>query len=200
MEKKFWPSFQKCRFECDFPKVRNGFSDSFKQHEKSDGSTSLAYLLDRVLSKKWTYESTFTLNMVFIFFQDVDTYKSSTKDDIMNWITTLKKCGVPHDWMVILVEAPDSRKAANKLLPRASVVDKLRTDIGTKNADRCFSLLGRCQTVNGANCQSFCQSTRLDYLRAPNNSVTISNFPCRWCVFQVWIPITYYISYSVQSS
>ena len=75
-------------------------------------------------------------------FQDVDTYKNSTKDDIMNWITTLKKCGVPHDWMVILVEAPDSRKATNKLLPRASVVDKLRTDIGTKNADRCFSLLG----------------------------------------------------------
>ena len=131
--------------------------------------------------------------MIDIFFQDVDTYKSSTKDDIMNWITTLKKCGVPHDWMVILVEAPDSRKAANKLLPRASVVDKLRTDIGTKNADRCFSLLGRCQTVNGANCQSFCQSTRLDYLRAPNNSVTISNFPCRWCVFQVWIPIMYLI-------
>ena len=75
---------------------------------------------------------------------DVDSYKNSNKDEIMNWITTLKKCGVPHDWMVILVEAPDSRKStANKLLPRASVVDKLRTDIGTKNADRCFSLLGK---------------------------------------------------------
>ena len=82
-------------------------------------------------------------------FQDVDTYKNSTKDDIMNWITTLKKCGVPHDWMVILVEAPDSRKATNKLLPRASVVDKLRTDIGTKNADRCFSLLGTYQSGSG---------------------------------------------------
>ena len=67
----------------------------------------------------------------------------------MNWITTLKKCGVPHDWMVILVEAPDSRKATNKLLPRASVVDKLRTDIGTKNADRCFSLLGTYQFGSG---------------------------------------------------
>ena len=84
---------------------------------------------------------------VYILFQDVDTYKNSTKDEIMNWITTLKKCAVPHDWMVILVESPDSRKTSKALLPRSSVLDKLRTDIGTKNADRCFSLLGKFLTA-----------------------------------------------------
>ena len=61
---------------------------------------------------------------------------------MQNWLTTLKKCGNPHDWIVVLVEAPDSRKVSNKLLPRTSVLDKLKTDVGTKHAERCYSLIG----------------------------------------------------------
>ena len=73
----------------------------------------------------------------------MDTYKNSGKDEIMDWITTLKKCGTAHDWMVVLVETPESRKGANKLLPRTSVVDRLRTDVGTKFSDRCLTLTGK---------------------------------------------------------
>lgn len=82
--------------------------------------------------------------MLIFAFQEMDTYKSNTKDEIMNWITTLKKCGAPHDWMVILVETPESRRSTNKLLPRTSVVDKLRTDVGSKYAERCITLMGTC--------------------------------------------------------
>ena len=74
--------------------------------------------------------------------QDIDTYKNSAKDEIMDWMNTLKKCGTAHDWMVVLVETPESRKGANKLLPRTSVVDRLRTDVGTKFSDRCLTLTG----------------------------------------------------------
>ena len=76
----------------------------------------------------------------------MDTYKNSGKDEIMDWITTLKKCGTAHDWMVVLVETPESRKGANKLLPRTSVVDRLRTDVGTKFSDRCLTLTGKPDT------------------------------------------------------
>jgi len=78
-----------------------------------------------------------------IAFQDLETYKNTTKEEVMTWITSLKKCGSPHDWMVVLVENPDSRKGTNKLLPRTSVVDKLRADLGTKYADKCLTLTGK---------------------------------------------------------
>ena len=61
----------------------------------------------------------------------------------MDWLTTLKKCGTPHDWMVILVESSDSRRGTNKLLPRTSVVDRLRTDVGSKYSERCLTVNGK---------------------------------------------------------
>ena len=82
------------------------------------------------------------LYLYFYILQDIDTYKNSAKDEIMDWMNTLKKCGTAHDWMVVLVETPESRKGANKLLPRTSVVDRLRTDVGTKFSDRCLTLTG----------------------------------------------------------
>jgi len=80
------------------------------------------------------------LHTFWIECTDIDTYKNSAKDEIMDWMNTLKKCGTAHDWMVVLVETPESRKGANKLLPRTSVVDRLRTDVGTKFSDRCLTL------------------------------------------------------------
>ncbi len=64
------------------------------------------------------------------------------KAEVENWLTTLKKCGVANDWMVILVEAPELRKGANKLLPRTSIIDKLKMDVAGRQPDRCFALIG----------------------------------------------------------
>ncbi|MCL4122755.1 UNVERIFIED_CONTAM: hypothetical protein GTU68_009205, partial [Idotea baltica] len=42
--------------------------------------------------------------------------------------------------MVVLVETPDTKKS-NKLIPRTTVLDKLKNDFGGKQSERCASLI-----------------------------------------------------------
>lgn len=69
-----------------------------------------------------------------IIFQDVETYKTSGKEGIETWIKTLGQHNIS-DWMIVLVETYDFRKT-NKLIPRTTVLDKIRNDFGSKHADR----------------------------------------------------------------
>lgn len=61
-------------------------------------------------------------------------YKTSLKEKIQKWIRDLEKFNV-QDWMIVLVETYDLKKG-NKLLPRTTVLDKLRNDFASKHADR----------------------------------------------------------------
>ncbi|KAK4306125.1 hypothetical protein Pmani_022031 [Petrolisthes manimaculis] len=70
---------------------------------------------------------------------DVEAYKSTTRESLHSWMMSLKHHGVT-DWMVVLLEAPDSRKG-NKLLPRTTVLDKIKNDFGGKQAERCVSMV-----------------------------------------------------------
>ncbi|XP_075227904.1 SIDL trafficking protein particle complex subunit 10 [Lycorma delicatula] len=70
---------------------------------------------------------------------DVDTYKQTLREDIESWMKTLGKYNII-DWMIVLVETYDFRKT-NKLLPRTTVLDKIRNDFGAKHADRCLSVI-----------------------------------------------------------
>ena len=65
---------------------------------------------------------------------DVDNYRQGVKEDIINWLALLRKTSVT-DWMIILVETPESRKT-NKFPLRTTVLDKLKQDIGGKTPDR----------------------------------------------------------------
>lgn len=66
-------------------------------------------------------------------------YKSSVKDEIDTWLKTLASYGVS-DWMILLVETQDIKKTKN-ILPRTTVLDKIRLDFASKNGDRCLSIL-----------------------------------------------------------
>ena len=70
------------------------------------------------------------------------------RDEIMSWMSSLRKCGAATDWAVVIVEPADTKKT-NKLLPRTSVLDKLKTDVGGKQPERCMSLKGE-QSAPGA--------------------------------------------------
>ncbi|XP_076622335.1 SIDL trafficking protein particle complex subunit 10 isoform X2 [Colletes latitarsis] len=70
---------------------------------------------------------------------DVDTYKANVKDDIDSWLKTLMQYQI-QDWMIVIVETYDIKKT-NKLLPRTTVLDKIRSDFASKNGDRCFSVI-----------------------------------------------------------
>lgn len=75
---------------------------------------------------------------------DVEAYKSSTRDNLQAWVTSLRQQGIT-DWMVVLLETPDTRKG-NKLIPRTTVLDKIKNDFGGKQAERCVSLIDPLKT------------------------------------------------------
>lgn len=75
---------------------------------------------------------------------DVEAYKSGMRDSLQAWVVSLKQQGIT-DWMVILLETPDTRKG-NKLLPRTTVLDKIKNDFGGKQAERCVSVIDPLKT------------------------------------------------------
>lgn len=66
--------------------------------------------------------------------KDVETYKATLKDEIDLWLKQLSSYGIT-DWMILIVETIDMKKTKN-ILPRQSVLDKIRMDFCTKNGDR----------------------------------------------------------------
>ncbi|VEN44170.1 unnamed protein product, partial [Callosobruchus maculatus] len=70
---------------------------------------------------------------------DVDLYKSSVKEDIEIWLKELSSREIP-DWLIVVVENFDGKRA-NKLLPRTTVLDKIRADFAPKQGDRCISVI-----------------------------------------------------------
>ncbi|KAK3926180.1 Trafficking protein particle complex subunit 10 [Frankliniella fusca] len=70
---------------------------------------------------------------------DVDIYKTSVREDIDLWLKTLQKFGI-EDWLIVQVETYDIKRS-NKLLPRTTVLDKIRSDFASKHPDRCISVI-----------------------------------------------------------
>ncbi|XP_015111919.1 trafficking protein particle complex subunit 10 [Diachasma alloeum] len=70
---------------------------------------------------------------------DLDVYKLNVKDDIDSWLKILGQYGI-QDWMIVIVETYDIKKT-NKLIPRTTVLDKIRSDFAAKHGDRCLSVI-----------------------------------------------------------
>ncbi|CAG2177125.1 unnamed protein product, partial [Oppiella nova] len=77
---------------------------------------------------------------------DVDTYKSTVREDINHWLQKLTTKGIT-DWFIVHVDASADRKGINKskLLPtiKTSVLDKIRNDFPAvkSTAERAVTLL-----------------------------------------------------------
>ncbi|XP_034042222.1 trafficking protein particle complex subunit 10 [Thalassophryne amazonica] len=72
---------------------------------------------------------------------DTETYKSSVKEDMIRWQNSLRAHGSA-DWVIIVVETNDTKKKnKTNILPRSSIVDKIRSDFCNKQNDRCVVLL-----------------------------------------------------------
>jgi hypothetical protein len=74
------------------------------------------------------------LTLHLLSLQDVDSYKANIRECIQTWFTQLKQAECP-DWLIILVETSDSKKS-NKILPRTTVLDKIKNDFGGKTTER----------------------------------------------------------------
>lgn len=96
-------------------------------------------LLDKYKSGDWSIIEHPILHLYVTECNDIDTYKSNVKEDIDNWLKILTNYGIT-DWMILVVETFDIKKTKN-ILPRTTVLDKIRTDFASKNGDRCISIL-----------------------------------------------------------
>ena len=70
--------------------------------------------------------------------QDVEVYRSTTKDLIQSWLNSVKGCNV-REWLIVVVETPDNKKT-KQLLPRTSVLDRIKNDFAQKQTERCICL------------------------------------------------------------
>lgn len=71
---------------------------------------------------------------------DIEYYKTTLREDIDQWLKQLEAKGIT-DYMIVLVETYDIRKT-NKLLPRTTVLDKIRGDFAVKQTeDRFISVI-----------------------------------------------------------
>lgn len=61
-------------------------------------------------------------------------YKATVREEIEAWLKILGENNI-QDWMIVLVETYDIKKT-NKLLPRTTVLDKIRSDFASKHGDR----------------------------------------------------------------
>jgi hypothetical protein len=74
----------------------------------------------------------------------------------------------PGSFSRIQVEASDASKKANKLLPRTSVLDKLKTDLGGKQPERCVSLIGKKTLLQKLKCMTSFHPKKIIQFRAIN--------------------------------
>ncbi|XP_052424388.1 trafficking protein particle complex subunit 10 [Carassius gibelio] len=70
---------------------------------------------------------------------DTEVYKASVKEDMQRWQAALRLHGSV-DWLIVMVESDNKKKNKTNILPRTSIVDKIRNDFCNKQSDRCVSL------------------------------------------------------------
>ncbi|XP_059506058.1 trafficking protein particle complex subunit 10 isoform X1 [Stegostoma tigrinum] len=70
---------------------------------------------------------------------DTEVYKATAKDEITKWQNILKAYS-SSDWLIVVVESDAKKKNKTNILPRTSIVDKIRNDFCNKQSDRCVVL------------------------------------------------------------
>ncbi|XP_004594143.2 trafficking protein particle complex subunit 10 isoform X1 [Ochotona princeps] len=70
---------------------------------------------------------------------DTEVYKATVKDGLSKWQSILKAHGSV-DWLIVVVENDAKKKNKTNILPRTSIVDKIRNDFCNKQSDRCVVL------------------------------------------------------------
>ncbi|XP_055546416.1 trafficking protein particle complex subunit 10 [Wyeomyia smithii] len=96
-------------------------------------------LLEKYNGGSWSIVEHPVLHLYVTECNDVEAYRASVKEEIDQWLKVLSGFNVT-DWMIVLVETLDIKKSKN-ILPRTTVLDKIRLDFASKNGDRCLSIL-----------------------------------------------------------
>ncbi|KAL5273329.1 TRAPPC10 family protein [Megaselia abdita] len=129
-------SAEQCELKRSYGKVVKNITlqASFHPLEKD--------FLERFAKLQWSITKDPILHIFVTECSEIETYKTSVKDEIEAWLKMLQRSGCV-DWMILVVETIDIRKTKNLLTNRTTVLDKIRLDFCSKNncEDRCISIL-----------------------------------------------------------
>lgn len=131
-------------------------------------------LLDKYRSGSWSIVEHPILHLYVTECNDIDTYKANVKEDIDGWLKMLNSYGIV-DWMILVVETIDVKKTKN-ILPRTTVLDKIRTDFASKNGDRCISILNPMKFEMKATESYRCFLQRIRHLMLAGYNRTINKY------------------------
>lgn len=131
-------------------------------------------LLDKYKSGSWSIVEHPILHLYVTECNDIDTYKANVKEDIDGWLKMLNTYGIV-DWMILVVETIDVKKTKN-ILPRTTVLDKIRTDFASKNGDRCISILNPMKFEMKATESYRCFLQRIRHLMLAGYNRTINKY------------------------
>lgn len=84
--------------------------------------------------RHWRKKLNYFYSICNIYIQDLDAYKQTTREELVEWTSALKRKNIP-DWLIVVVSTDES-KLKSKLLPRSSVFDKIKSDFCNKTPDR----------------------------------------------------------------
>lgn len=131
-------------------------------------------VLDKYKAGDWSITEHPVLHMYVTECNDVDTYKSSVKEDIDTWLKLLTSYNLT-DWMILVVETVDIKKSKN-ILPRTTVLDRIRTDFAAKHGDRCISILNPMKYEMKATESYRCFLQRIRHLMLTGYNRTINKY------------------------
>ena len=115
---------------------------------------------------------------------DTEQYRTNVKEEVSAWLVRYINCrmesvicvvqgqlrrGGVQDWLLVLVETPDTRKG-NKFPLRTSVLDKLKQDVAGKSPERVLALLdpGKADSRAAESMQSLLHKFRQFFLLSYN--------------------------------
>jgi len=77
-------------------------------------------------------------DLLLTTFKDPEVYRSTIKESIQAWLTSVRSSQAVKEWLIVVVESSDGSKKANKLLPSrsSSVLDKIKNDFAQKQTER----------------------------------------------------------------
>ena len=91
------------------------------------------YIVHVSIAKKIELSYHFKISFCFDNTQDLESYKQNTKDELLEWHTALKNKNNP-DWLIVVIN--EETRSKSKLLPRSTVIDKVKNDFCSKHTER----------------------------------------------------------------
>ncbi|XP_053659885.1 trafficking protein particle complex subunit 10 [Anopheles marshallii] len=131
-------------------------------------------VLEKYKDGKWNIVDHPVLHIYVTECSDIEAYRASVKEEIDQWLKVLNNYNVT-DWMILLVETLDMKKSKN-ILPRTTVLDKIRLDFASKNGDRCLSILNPAKFEMKATESFRCLLQRIRHLMLTGYNRTIVKY------------------------